>query len=213
MLKVWGRASSSNVQCVMWCIAELGLDVQRTDAGLMYGVNKSAEYLEMNPNGTIPTVIDSDGPPLWESGAILRYLANKYASDPFWPSDLLQRTNIDRWAEWSKVSVQMSFNSSIFWPVIRTPPGERDANQIKTAIDNIEAKLKIADQKLADHEFLTGPDFTLADIQFGHILFRYYEIDIKRATLDNVQRYYTMLTGRAHYRSHVMISFDELRPT
>jgi len=91
MIKVWGRASSSNVQSVMWCLAELGLSVERIDAGLMYGVVNSPDYLAMNPNGTIPTLIDNDAPPLWESGAILRYLANAYATDPFWPSQLVDR--------------------------------------------------------------------------------------------------------------------------
>ena len=118
MIKVWGRASSSNVQSVMWCIAELGLPHERIDAGLMYGVNNTPDYLAMNPNGTIPTLIDDDGPAMWESGAILRYLANSYADEPFWPKDPLRRADVDRWAEWAKVSVQMNFNAPIFLSLI-----------------------------------------------------------------------------------------------
>lgn len=56
MLKVWGRASSSNVQAVMWCIAELGLEYERIDAGHIYGVVDTPEYLALNPNGTNPTL-------------------------------------------------------------------------------------------------------------------------------------------------------------
>ena len=82
MLKVWGRKTSSNVQAVMWCIAELGLEHERIDAGLTYGVVDTPEYLAMNPNGMIPTIRDGDNPPLWEAGAILRYLANSNADDP-----------------------------------------------------------------------------------------------------------------------------------
>jgi glutathione S-transferase len=212
MLKVWGRASSANVQCVMWCIAELNLPVERVDAGLMYGVNNSEEYLRMNPNGTVPTLIDGNGPPLWESGAVVRYLVNAYGKHPFWPEDFAARTEVDRWAEWGKVSVQMPFNSSIFWPVIRLPASERNEQQVTGAIQQFERKLEIADDRLSRQTYLAGEHLTPADIQFGHILYRYFELEIERRSLPNVRRYYDALTGMPNYQQHVMINFDELRP-
>ncbi len=212
MLKVWGRASSANVQCVMWCIAELDLPYERIDAGLMYGVNRSDEYLAMNPNGTVPTLIDGDGPPLWESGAVVRYLANVYGKDPFWPEDPVARADVDRWAEWGKVSVQTNFNGPIFWPVIREPAGQRDNEKLKNAIALFEGKLEIADRQLSGRKCLVGDELTVADIQFGHILYRYFELEIERCTLPNIARYYDMLTSLPAYQQHVMISFEELRP-
>ena len=212
MLKVWGRASSANVQCVMWCIAELELPYERIDAGLMYGVNNTEEYLAMNPNGTVPVLIDGDGPPLWESGAVVRYLANVYGKDPFWPSDPVARADVDRWAEWGKVSVQMNFNGPIFWPVVRVPADQRDNDQLANSIAQFENKLAIADVRLAEHQYLVGEALTLADIQFGHILFRYFELEIERKTLPNIRRYYDLLTTLPAYRQHVMINFNELRP-
>ena len=186
MIKVWGRASSSNVQSVMWCIAELGLPHERIDAGLMYGVNNTPDYLAMNPNGTIPTLIDDDGPAMWESGAILRYLANSYADEPFWPKDPLRRADVDRWAEWAKVSVQMNFNAPIFWPVVRLPAEKRDDENLQGAITTFENKLRIAQDQLKNHSFLVGDNLTLADIQFGHILYRYFELEIARADLPEI---------------------------
>ena len=85
MLTVWGRKSSSNVQALMWCIGELHLPFERIDAGFTYGIVNSDEYLAMNPNGTVPTIQDESNPPLWETGAILRYLAAEYAPESFWP--------------------------------------------------------------------------------------------------------------------------------
>lgn len=211
MIKVWGRASSSNVQSVMWCIAELNLPHERIDAGLMYGVNTTPEYLEMNPNGTVPTMIDGEAPALWESGAILRYLANTYADDNFWPQNALQRADVDRWAEWSKVSVQMNFNAPIFWPVIRLASKDRDEEKLTAAITTFEDKLRIAQDQLSRHQFLVGDHLTLADIQFGHILYRYFELEITRADLSGIRRYYDLLTAMPHYRKYVMINFDELR--
>ncbi len=88
MLKIWGRKTSSNVQALMWCVGELGLEYQRTDLGHIYGGTDTSTFLEMNPNGTIPVLQDGDNAPAWETGAILRYLCNRYGSGPFWPSGL-----------------------------------------------------------------------------------------------------------------------------
>ena len=71
--------------------------------------------------------------------------------------------------------------------------------------------MRIAEQKLKASSFLAGDALTLADIQFGHLLFRYYDIDIKRCELPAVRAYYDRLTARPHYQNHVMISYDDLR--
>src|SRR5215813_4245314 len=105
MLTVWGRKSSSNVQAVMWCIGELGLAYRRHDVGHSYGGNDTPAFLAMNPNGTIPVLRDGDGPPLWESAAILRYLCGRYAPAWFWPPDPSARAEVDMWAEWAKINV------------------------------------------------------------------------------------------------------------
>lgn len=211
MIKVWGRATSSNVQCVMWCLNELGLEHERIDAGLMYGVTDTPEYLAMNPNGTVPTIVDGSNPPLWESAAILRYLANNYAEPPFWPSDAVELADVDRWTEWAKVSVQINFSGPIFWKVVRTEAAQRDMEQLGASVRIFEKFLGIADKRLANHQYLVNDNFTLADIQFGHILFRYFDVDIERAELPNLQRYYKHLETLPHYRQHVMVNYDELR--
>ena len=211
MLKIWGRKTASNVQALMWCVGELGLSYERFDVGHRFGGTDSAEFLAMNPNGTLPVLQDGDNPPLWETGCILRYLANRYADDGFWPSDLLARTEIDRWAEWSKLNVAMAFTVPVFWAVTRTSEQQRDHAAIQSAVTALEKKLAIADRKLSDQPFLVGNNFTLADIQFGHVLYRYLDIDIERAELPALADYYERLKSRPAYREHVMISYDELR--
>jgi glutathione S-transferase len=76
MLKIWGRANSINVQKVLWCCGELGLQYDRIDAGNEFGVNKTPQYRALNPNGLVPTIEDGDFQ-LWESNVIVRYLAQK----------------------------------------------------------------------------------------------------------------------------------------
>lgn len=211
MLEVWGRKSSSNVQALMWCIGELGLPYQRHDVGHRFGGTDSDEFYALNPNRTIPVLRDGDLPPLWETGAILRYLANRYAPDEFWPADLIARTHVDRWMEWSKLNVALLFTAPIFWRVVRTPAAERDPAAIGQALQAFENKLMIAEQRLAGQTFLAGDTFSAADIQFEHVLYRYYDIDIDRQPLPNLRSYYDRLTERPAFREHVMVSYEALR--
>lgn len=211
MLTIWGRKTSSNVQALMWCVGELGLDYQRHDIGHKYGGTDSAAFYALNPNRTIPVLQDGSNPPLWETGAILRYLATRYGPDSFWPAELLARTDVDRWAEWSKLNIAQAFTAPVFWRVVRTPADKRDADAINAAVHFFEAKLQIAAARLAKHAYLAGDTFTLADIQFGHVLYRYYDIAINRQSLPQIQAYYHRLTARPAFREHVMVSYDELR--
>ena len=210
MITVWGRQSSSNVQAVMWCIAELGLPFKRIDAGFKYGVTDTDKYLGMNPNGTVPTIRDGDNKPLWESGAILRYLANRYSDDQFWSRDPIIRARIDQWAEWSKLNIALMFTGPIFWRVARTPVERQEPEIIRNAVADFESALLIADNQLKHQPYIAGPNFTLADIQFAHVLYRYYHISITRAPLEAVAQYYRRILERESYVEHVAISYDEL---
>jgi glutathione S-transferase len=210
-LKVWGRKSSSNVQALMWCIGELHLPYERIDAGHVYGVVDTPDYLSMNPNARVPTLVDGDSPPLWETGAILRYLANCYAPDDFWPADATARANVDRWAEWAKLNIAGNFTTPVFWRVVRTPPSKRNPAAIDRALAELNRYLAIAESQLSSFRYLAAECLTLADIQFGHCLYRYFDIDIERAELPNLERYYELLSTRPAFREHVMIDYEDLR--
>jgi len=162
MLKVWGRKTSSNVQALMWCIGELELEYKRYDAGHVYGGTDTPEFKAMNPNQTIPVLQDGTDEPLWETGAILRYLANRYANDAFWPTELSARSNVDKWAEWSKLNIALNFTTPIFWRVVRTAPKDQDHATIKNAVKSLENNLLIAERQLTTSDYLAGNNLTLA---------------------------------------------------
>jgi len=211
MIKVWGRKTSSNVQVVMWSIAELGLPYERYDRGHKHGGLDTPEFLAMNPNGVIPVVRDGDGECLWESAAILRYLANCYGRAPYWPDDLAARAHIDKWAEWSKINFALNFSGPIFWQVIRTPRERWDPAAVNPAVAVLDRYLGIAEGQLSKGRYLCGDDFTLADVQFGHLLYRYFDLDIEHRERAGLRAYYERLAARPAYREHVMIPYDELR--
>ena len=140
------------------------------------------------------------------------YLSSTYADSPFWPRDIDARAPVDMWAEWSKLNVASEFTGPVFWRAVRIPAARRDQASIELAVDNFERNLSIADAQLKNNRFIAGGDFTMADIQFGHVLYRYYDIRISRSEkLGHVRRYYDELKSRQAYRDHVMVSYAELK--
>ena len=131
-LTLWGRANSVNVQKVLWCMAELDLAFERIDAGMQFGRNTEADYLAMNPNGRIPTLVDGDLV-LWESNAIMRYLCLAYGgTTPLYPSLPCQRVAVERWLDWTLSTVQ-PIERPLFWGLVRTPPAQRDMIALQKA--------------------------------------------------------------------------------
>ena len=103
MIKLWGRTNSLNVQKVLFCLGELGLPFERVDAGMQFGVVKTPEYMAKNPNSVVPT-LEEDGFVLWESNAIVRYLASTHGAGALWPTDPRARALADRWMDWQQTS-------------------------------------------------------------------------------------------------------------
>ena len=210
-ITIWGRKSSVNVQLVLWALDEINLPYQRVDAGFIYGVVDTDEFRAMNPNGRVPVLIDGDASPIFESAAILRYLASQYGDDHFWPKDAAARAQIDKWAEWAKWNFGHVFIMTVFWNLVRTPAKDIDHDGVAAALATVETMLAMADAKLATSTYLASDRFTLADIAFGYGLYRYYDIDVARRDLRHLRRYYDLLCTRPAYQAHIITSYDELR--
>ena len=113
MLTIWGRRSSFNLQKVMWLVGELGLDYRHIQAGGKFGGLDTPEFRAMNPHGRFP-VIDDAGTIVWESHAILRYLAARHGRGLFWSDDAAERSHADRWMDWSQTTLQRDFLMGVF---------------------------------------------------------------------------------------------------
>src|SRR5438132_7760447 len=116
MIKIWGRNTSVNVQKVMWAVGELELPHERIDVGGAFGKNKEPAYLAMNPNGLVPT-LEEDGFLLWESNAIVRYLAAKYGAGKLEPADPRSRARASSWMDW-QLTVAHPPLTPVFWGLI-----------------------------------------------------------------------------------------------
>ena len=206
MLKILGRKNSSNVQKVLWCCEELGLRFEREDVGGQFGRNREPEYLALNPNGLIPTVIDDDFV-LWESNTIIRYLAAKYGDETFYPADTQTRAKGERWMDW-----QIAVVAPTIWPVfaglIRTPAEERDHAEIANARDRLADIMKILDDALTRTDYVAGSSLSVGDIPVGIMTYRWFTLDIEREDMPNLEGWYDRLTRRPGFEEHVMIGLS-----
>ena len=205
MIKVWGRRNSSNVMPVMWAVAELGLEHERINVGGSFGGLDTDDYGQRNPNRLVPTIEDDDLV-LWESNAILRYLAARYGAGTLWPENPIGRARADQWMEWGKTTFYPAY-MPIFWQLIRVPEGQQDMDAVAQALKATAAKAQMFDAHLEGRDFVAGEHLTMGDLPLGAMMYRYLSMDIERPSLPNVERWYASLCERPGYQTHVMIPF------
>ena len=203
MLKILGRNNSSNVQKVLWALGELDLEYTRDDIGGPFGGNRETNYLIMNPNGLVPTLIDGDTV-LWESNVIVRYLARKYAPNSLLPDSLTDLARAEQWMDWQQTVVAPA-HFPVFWGLIRTAPEDRDLDAINNGRDRFEQVMTILDHHLSDSAFVGGENLSMADIPVGIMVYRWFTLDIERMELPSLHRWYQRLADRSAYKNNVMI--------
>jgi glutathione S-transferase len=194
MLKLWGRTSSINVQKAYWAILELKLPHERVDAGGAFGIVETPAYKALNPNSRVPTIED-DGFVLWESNAIVRYLAAKHGAGTLWPTDLKVRADADRWMDWQTTMLSPAMFGA-FWGLIRTPPEKRDVAAIEKSRQDTAALVALLEPPLAKRKFVAGDAFTMGDIPVGAAVHRWLNLPIERPAAPSVEAYYKRIMER-----------------
>jgi glutathione S-transferase len=202
MLKILGRNNSSNVQKVVWALNEMKVPYERTDVGGAFGIVNTPEYLAMNPNARVPTM-DDDGFILWESNAIVRYLAAKHDKGGLCPSDPKQHADADRWMDWQHTTVGPAI-TPIFWNLIRTAEPDRDMAAVASATTAMAGMMKIMDDVLSDRPFLAGDNFTMGDIPIAIAVYRWVSLVEDRPSLPNLEAWYDRLCGREPFKTNVL---------
>jgi glutathione S-transferase len=201
MLKIWGRANSSNVMKLLFLCEELGIPFERIDAGGAFGRTKDADYLNMNPNSLVPTIEDGDFV-LWESNAILRYLARTRApGHPIYPSDPKMAADCDRWMDWQLTAINPPM-TTIFFTYIRIPEPDRDYAAAAKARDAAARLWRMVENKLGKNPYICGDHLTLADIALGIYVHRWFVLPIEREDMPALAAWYARLQTHAGYAKH-----------
>ncbi len=203
MLTLHGRRNSSNVQKVLWLCEELGLDVTLVERGGAHGGVDDPAYRALNPNGLVPTLVTQDGFVLWESNAILRYLATVHGDGRLCPADPAARALVEQWMDW-QASRLTPAQRPMFMNLVRKPPAERDPAAIAQSERDTAAALAVLDGHLDDRDFIAGADFTVADIACGMWVWRWYQLAESHPAMPGLEAWYERLTERPAYRTHVM---------
>jgi glutathione S-transferase len=198
MLTILGRVNSINVRKVLWLCGELGLDYEREDWGQGFRDVKDPDYLALNPNGLVPVIRDGDFV-LWESDAIVRYLAQKHGRDDLYPEGPEERAIVEQWMNWYGTGFGQSFRYA-FHALIRKNPAFADKTLIDESLRACAGRVAILDAHLArTGPYVAGPDFTLADILMGAGVNRWMHMPADKPPCPAVAAYYQRLGEHPAY--------------
>jgi glutathione S-transferase len=202
MIVVWGRRNSINVQKVLWTLAELGLPFERHNVGGSFG-GITAEFRTMNPNGLVPVLRDGEIA-MFESNAIVRYLAARYGAGSLRPLEPQALSLAEQWMEWTTTTIA-PHAGAVFMHSVRAPPDRRNQSAIAQGAEELKNHLPTVDTALAARQFLAGDRLTFADIPLGCFMWRLSRFDWPRPALANLERWFLNLQSRPAYRRWVMV--------
>ena len=203
MIEIYGRPNSQHTQKVLWACAEMELRFRFVHTGRVTRGELDPAYLELNPNGLVPTLVE-DGFVLWESNSIIRYLAGRHGAGRFIPPDLRMRAQGERWMDGQATTLNDAFRPG-FRPLVEDPPEARDHEALRPAIEKLNDTIAVLDRHLAGRRYVTGDEFSVCDIPVGVHAYRFYTLDIPRRPLPALEAWYRRLAERAPYRQHVMV--------
>jgi len=194
-MKLLGRKTSGNVQKVMFLFEELKMPYERVDVGRQFNNTQTPEYLAKNPNAKVPTLEDGNVV-IWESNTILRYVAAK-ARSPLYPTDLAQRTQVERWMDW-----QLSALNNPYLAMFREAKLEADKRSADFAaqLKDFGAQLSILDKAIGGNAFVANNTFTIADICLAPIVYRCLRFGVELPALPNVKRWDAAISAREAFK-------------
>jgi glutathione S-transferase len=195
MLRVLGRATSGNVQKVVWLLEELGTPYKREDYGRQFNNTGDAAYLAMNPNGKVPTLVDGDTV-VWESNTILRYLAAK-AGAGLYPAEPTARSQVERWMDWQLSSLNTPYLG--IFKEAKKPAAERAASWEGDARE-LRAQLEILEKGTAGRPWLAGAEMSLADICLGPIVHRCLDFPLELPGLAGLRAWREKIAARPAFQ-------------
>ena len=192
MITLWGRNNSTNVKKVLLTLEELELPYEQILAGREFGINHDTDFLAMNPNGLVPLLRDDESDLiLWESNAIVRYLA-------------AQRAEAEKWMDWANQTLSNA-HRGILMGLVRTPPEERDQAAIDASCKECDALFALLDAELAKVKWFSGDEFGVGDIAIAPFIYNLFNVGLTWTPRPNLQRWYQQLTERPAVRKVVMI--------
>ena len=195
-MKLYLNALSPNVRRVTLVIAATGLDVEQKVVDFGKGEHKSPEFLAMNPNGAVPTLVDGDFV-LTESRAIMQYLASKKPESGLLPKDEAQRADVVRWQFWDASHFSPQVSTIAFERVLKPMFGMGEPNQpkIDEALTSFRRFAAVLDKRLAGKHYIVGEALTLADLTLASSLMYSKQAELPLAEFPNIEAWFGRITS------------------
>ncbi|MBD9368512.1 glutathione S-transferase [Xanthomonas sp. XNM01] len=201
MLRILGKSTSINVRKVLWACVELDLPFEREDWGSGVRDPHAPDFVALNPNAMVPVLCDGDFV-LWESNAILRYLANRADAGDLYPQAPQVRARVDQWLDWQAAELNPAW-SYAFQHLVRRSAAHGDLARVDASLQAWTRCMRILDAHLArSGGHVAGPGFSLADIALGLSVNRWYETPLAHPPLPAVAAYHARLMLRPGFREH-----------
>ncbi|HED19251.1 MAG TPA: glutathione S-transferase family protein [Gammaproteobacteria bacterium] len=163
-MKLYAIVGSGNCRKVQATINNLGLKVDIEYLGLLDGDLATTEYLALNPNGRVPVLVDGDFS-LWESNAIMQYLADRVPANALFPRDPQVRAGIVRWQFWETAHFNNALATVMFETVLKPKLLQQEPNPplVDAASESLQGFARVLEDHLADRDYMVGDGITLAD--------------------------------------------------
>jgi glutathione S-transferase len=191
MIRVLGRATSGNVQKVLFFLEEVGLKYVREDYGRQFNNTNTDAYRKLNPNMKVPTLVDGDLSS-WESNTILRYLAATHAPQ-LTGATPAEKTQVERWMDWMLASLNTPYLA--MFKDAKKPAAERSPDFAAQSAD-LAAQLKILDGHIAGKQWFALDRFTLAEIALAPVVKRCLDFPIERPEFAELARWMKVVEAR-----------------
>lgn len=194
-MKLYMNPLSPNVRRVQLTAAVLGLTLEEKSMDFAKGEHKAPEYLALNPNGAIPTLVDGDLV-LTESRAIMQYLASKKPESGLLPKDEAARADVTRWQFWDAVHFSANIGTVSFQRVFKPMMGmgDPDVAKVEEALTNFRRYAAVLDKRLAGRSYVVGDQLTLADLTLASSLMYAKQADLPLAEFPNIQAWFSRIT-------------------
>ena len=177
-------------------LEEAGVDYELTAIDFGKNQQKDPEYVRLNPNGRIPTIIDRGNEDfvVFESGAILWYLAEKF--DRFLPRTPKARSEALQWLMFQVSGVGPMMGQAMYFQRIAAPKGHEDPFAIRRYVNESRRLLEIVDRRLADRPYLLGDDYSIVDMAMYPYARSYPWARVSVEGLDHLQAWFARLDER-----------------
>lgn len=203
VFRVLGRPSSINVRKVIWTAAETGVAfVNEAEWGATRGTTGD-DYVTLNPNARVPVLVGPEGV-LWESNPICRYLAAYAGRTDLLPATPFARAEVEKWMDWQANELNPAWRVAFLALVRRRPDQLDDLTAIARSADQWNQLMLILEDRLTrTGAYVTGPDFTVADIVLGLSLQRWLLTPITRPATPALLAYRARMQARPAARQWI----------